>query len=164
MPSPPIDPIFRQKVIAEFTADWQFWVREDGSLEYFSPDCLSISGWSRDDFLSGRVRLKDYVHPDDYLAIKAHYRAGVAGEEGRDVEFRLIRRDGRMLWCSVSYVPIRDEAGRSWGFRGSVRDINRRKQAEESLVRERNMLDSVVSSIGLRMTMPALLTRTFNRP
>lgn len=153
MPPIPIDPIFRQKVIAEFTADWQFWVREDGSLEYFSPDCLSISGWSRDDFLSGRVRLKDYVHPDDYVAIKARYRAGVAGEEGRDVEFRLIRRDGGMFWCSVSYVPIRDEAGRSWGFRGSVRDINRRKEAEESLVRERNMLDSVVSSIGAGLTL-----------
>ncbi len=153
MSSPPIDPIFRQKVIAEFTADWQFWVREDGSLEYFSPDCLSISGWERDDFLSGRVRLKNYIHPDDYQAIKDHYRAGVAGREGRDVEFRIVRRDGAILWCSVSYVPICDETGRSWGFRGSVRDINRRKEAEHALLRERNMLDSVVSSIGAGLTL-----------
>ncbi len=153
MPPPPIDPTFRQKVIAEFTADWQFWVREDGSLEYFSPDCLSISGWSRDDFLSGRVRLKDYIHPDDYQAMKAHYRAGASGKEGRDIEFRLVRRDRRTIWCSVSYVPIRDEAGRLWGFRGSVRDIDRRKGIEESVVRERNMLDSVVSSIGAGLTL-----------
>ncbi len=153
MPSTLIDPTFRQQVIAEFTADWQFWVREDGSLEYFTPDCLPISGWPRDDFLSGRVRLKDYIHPDDYPAIKAHYRAGAAGKEGRDIEFRLVRRDGGTLWCSVSYVPIRDEAGRSWGFRGSVRDITRRKEAEQSLLRERNMLDSVVSSIGAGLTL-----------
>ncbi len=153
MPPTPIDPGFRQKVIAEFTADWQFWVREDGSLEYFSPDCLSISGWSRDDFLSGRVRLKDYIHPGDYQRIKGHYHAGAAGTEGRDVEFRLVRRDGRALWCSVSYVPIRDESGRLWGFRGAVRDIDRRKGIEESVVRERNMLDSVVSSIGVGLTL-----------
>ncbi len=148
MPPTPIDPVFRQKVIAEFTADWQFWVREDGSLEYFSPDCLSISGWSRDDFLSGRVRLKDYIHPDDYQEMKAHYHAGAAGKEGHDVEFRLVRRDGRTLCCSVSYVPIRDETGRLWGFRGSVRDITARKAAEQAVLRERNMLDAVVSSIG----------------
>ncbi len=153
MPSTPIDPVFRQRVIAEFTADWQFWVREDGSLEYFTPDCLPISGWPREDFLSGRLRLKDYIHPDDYAAVKAHYRAGAAGKEGRDVEFRLVRRDGGILWCSVSYVPIRDDAGRSWGFRGSVRDINRRKEAEQALLRERNMLDSVVSSIGAGLTL-----------
>ncbi len=153
MPSTPIDPTFRQQVIAEFTADWQFWVREDGSLEYFTPDCLPVSGWPRDDFLSGRVRLKDFIHPDDYPGIKAHYRAGTAGKEGRDIEFRLVRRDGGILWCSVSYVPIRDDAGRSWGFRGSVRDINRRKEAEQSLLRERNMLDSVVSSIGAGLTL-----------
>ncbi len=153
LPPAPIDPTFRQKVIAEFTADWQFWVREDGSLEYFTPDCLSISGWSRDDFLSGRVRLKDYIHPDDYQAMKAHYHAGAAGKEGRDIEFRLVRRDGRTLWCSVSYVPIRDETGRLWGFRGSVRDIDARKAAEQAVLRERNLLDSVVSSIGAGLTL-----------
>ncbi len=149
----PIDPAFRQRVIAEFTADWQFWVREDGSLEYFSPDCLSISGWSRDDFLSGRVRLKDYIHPDDYQTMKGHYHLGAAGREGRDIEFRLVRKDSRVLWCSVSYIPIRDEAGHLWGFRGSVRDISPRKAAEQAVLRERNMLDSVVSSIGAGLTL-----------
>ncbi|MGE5663373.1 MAG: ATP-binding protein [Deltaproteobacteria bacterium] len=153
MPVADIDPTFRQKVIADFTADWQFWVREDGTLEYLSADCLAVCGWSRDDFFAGRVRLRDYVHPDDYQAVKAHYREASAGGEGRDVEFRLVRRDGAVIWCSVSYIPIRDEAGRSWGFRGSVRNIDRRKEAELSVLRERNMLDAVVSSIGAGLTL-----------
>ncbi|MGE5189076.1 MAG: ATP-binding protein [Gemmatimonadota bacterium] len=149
----PIDPAFRQRVISEFTADWQFWIREDGSLEYMTADCQSVSGWSRGDFFAGRVRLKDYVHPDDYQTIRGHYHAAAAGGEGRDIEFRLVRRDGGVVWCSVSYVPIRDETGRSWGFRGSVRDIDRRKEAEQSALRERNILDRAVSSIGGGLTL-----------
>ncbi|MBI5419795.1 MAG: PAS domain S-box protein [Deltaproteobacteria bacterium] len=149
----PIDPEFRFRVTAEFTADWQFWVREDGAVEYISSECERISGFSRKDMLTGKVRLKDYIHPDDFAMMRAQYYDAIAGREKHNIEFRIRRRDGEMRWGAVSFIPVRDEFGRSYGFRGSIRDITDRKKAEEALRRERNLLDKVVSSIGAGLVL-----------
>jgi PAS domain S-box-containing protein len=154
----PVDPNFRFRVLAEFTADWQYWVREDGSIEYISEECERISGYPRQDLLSGKVRLRDYVHPDDYPAMRAHYKDAISGLERHNIEFRIRRKDGGIRWGSLSFVPVRDEAGRPFGFRGSIRDITDRKEAAESVRRERNLLDKVVSSIGAGL---AILDRSY---
>ncbi|GAB4364544.1 MAG: hypothetical protein Kow00128_06290 [Deltaproteobacteria bacterium] len=146
--STPLDPGFRFRVIAEHTADWQFWVREDGAVEYISTECERISGYPREDLLSGRIGLKDYVHPEDYPAVRALYDEAIAGKERRDYPFRVRRKDGKIRWVSLSFLPVRDEAGRSFGFRGSIRDITAAREAEEALRRERDILDKAVSSIG----------------
>ncbi len=143
-----IDPDFRFRLIAEFAADWQFWVREDGSVEYINADSVRISGHPPGDLLSGKVRLRDYVHPDDYPRIREHYQRAIEGQKAHGIEFRVRRKDGEVRWGSLSYVPVHDEAGRPLGFRGSIRDITDRKEAEERVRRERDLLDKVVSSIG----------------
>ncbi|MDA8121458.1 MAG: PAS domain S-box protein [Deltaproteobacteria bacterium] len=143
-----IAPDFRFRVILEITADWQFWVRENGAIEYVSTESERISGYPREDILTGKVRLRDYVHPEDYPMIRARYQSAIEGKEGHDIEFRVHRKDGGTRWGSLSFVPVRDEAGRSFGFRGSIRDITDRKEAELLVQRERDTLGKVVSSIG----------------
>lgn len=140
MGAPPLDPGFRFDVIAEHTADWQFWVREEGSIEYISSDCERISGYPRDELLSGKVRLKDYVHPEDFPAVRALYAEALAGKEAQNVLFRIRRRDGRIRWGALSFLPVRDRAGRSFGFRGSIRDVTSMKEVEEAHRLEREAL------------------------
>lgn len=150
----PVDADLRNRVISEVAADWQFWVREDGAtLEHLSGACEEISGFSREEFLAGAVRLRDYVHPDDYPRLRGLYADAVAGKSGHDIEFRIRRKDGALRWGSLSFVPVRDDGGRFLGFRGSIRDITDRKVAEEALRREREMLDNVVSSIGVGLVL-----------
>lgn len=142
----PVDSDLRLRIISEFTADWQFRVRENGAIEYISAACERTSGFPREELLAGKVRLRDYVHPDDYPRIRAHYHDAVAGKEGHDIEFRIRRKDGAVRWGSLSFVPVRDESGPSFGFRGSIRDITDRKNAEEAVRRERELLDIDVRS------------------
>jgi len=144
----PLDPGFRFRVIAEHTADWQFWVREDHSIEYFSTECERISGYAREEFLAKRIGLRAYVHPEDYPAIRNLYDDAIAGKEMRDFPFRILRKDGEIRWGALSFFPVRDADGNRYGFRGSIRDITAAREAEEAIRRERDMLDEVVSSIG----------------
>lgn len=148
MAAPSLDPGFRFRVIAENTADWQFWVREDGSVEYISPECERVSGFRREEILSGKVRMRDYVHPEDFPRVRDLYSDALSGKEMHNVLLRIRRKDGGTRWGSLSFVPVRDDSGRSLGFRGSIRDVTPVHEAEEALRRERDMLDKVVSSLG----------------
>jgi two-component system, cell cycle sensor histidine kinase and response regulator CckA len=154
--APPLDSAFRFEVIAEHTADWQFWVREEGSIEYISSDCERISGFSRAELASGAIRLRDYVHPEDYPAVRALYAEAMAGKERHNVVFRIRRKDGGTRWGSLSFLPVRDGSGRSFGFRGSIRDVTSTKEAEEAHRREREALHAQLLQAQKMETMGEL--------
>ena len=57
-----------------------------------------------------------------------------AGKAYSDVEFRLLTKNGQMKWCSSSWGPLLDEAGRQIGVQGHERDITLRKELEREIL------------------------------
>ncbi len=73
-----------------------------------------------------------YLHPDEAPALhEAWQRAMETGLY--DVEHRLIRRDGTVLWVYDRGVMVRDGAGQLSYAIGAAMDITERKQAEETM-------------------------------
>jgi len=60
-----------------------------------------------------------------------------------DFEIRLTRKDGSPIWVSENARVIRDEDGTPVMYEGSVVDISERKQAEERLRRNQELLNEV---------------------
>jgi len=60
-------------------------------------------------------------------------RHALQGRPFRDLVHRSITKSGRVIWQSVSGVPVLDAAGRLEGYRGTAADITARKQAEERI-------------------------------
>ncbi|MGQ9628040.1 MAG: PAS domain S-box protein, partial [Anaerolineae bacterium] len=56
-----------------------------------------------------------------------------ASGESLDVEYRVLTRDGRVLWFRNKATLVRDETGRIRFSHGVMLDITERKQAEEAL-------------------------------
>ncbi|TAK83422.1 MAG: EAL domain-containing protein [Betaproteobacteria bacterium] len=52
------------------------------------------------------------------------------GKAFRELVHRSITKSGRVIWQSVSAVPVRDAEGRFVGYRGTAADVTPRKQAE----------------------------------
>lgn len=119
--------------IAEYTYDWESWIRPDGALGWVNPAVERITGYSVEECLG----MKDYpfglIHPEDRFAMRRLFRLAAQGGMGNDVEFRVVRKDGAVRWCAVSFQPLLDEAQASLGYRASVRDIHDRKEMEAGL-------------------------------
>ena len=99
---------------------------------YLSARVEAVLGYMRSEML-GRppqdfMPLGEARGNDEWFARKA-----AQGESFRDFVFRTITKSGRVIWQSVSGVPVHDGAGRLTGYRGTGADITARKQAEERI-------------------------------
>ncbi len=69
----------------------------------------------------------------------------------RDFEVRLRRRDGSIFWASDTAHVVCDESGVVQYYEGSIRDITTRKQAQDALAAERNMLRTLIDALPDRI-------------
>ena len=85
-----------------------------------------------------------YIHHDDRPAILAEWDRLAQGGALRDQEYRVITRTGQTRWCSSSWEPMRDEAGRQIGYLGTEFDITERKLAEEAMRLDTELFQAVI--------------------
>ena len=90
---------------------------------FISDAVFNLTGWMPQDFVEGRVRLFDLVHPDDRRRVNDTC-VQAAGEK-RDFEnvYRMIHRDGRERWVRESSGPVLDNDGVVRWIDGVILDI-----------------------------------------
>ena len=74
--------------------------------------------------------------------------------QGKSYQFekRFIRRDGSLLWASVSVSAVHDQAGKPTGGVGVVVDITPRRQAEEALRAKESELQEIINRTPFMLT------------
>ena len=123
----------KYRTVADFTYDWEYWASVDGSLEYVSPSCERISGYTTRDFMDKPSLFKEIIVPEDRDLWDRHYHDSRREPKPREIQFRIQRRDGQIRWLEHNCQPVTDHQGRLQGFRAGNRDITSRKLAEVDL-------------------------------
>ncbi len=123
----------------------------DGAPIFFEGDVERITGYTEEEFLAGKPRWEDIIHPDDRAAATKKFMPadGAGGEPGPEKEYRIARKDGRILWVHQSARPVRDESGTPIFVQGVIYDITGRKRAEKGRERERRVFRLVADSTVL---------------
>ncbi|WP_035819321.1 PAS domain S-box protein [Janthinobacterium sp. RA13] len=90
---------------------------------FISDAVFNLTGWMPQDFIEGRVRLFELVHPDDRQRVNDTC-VQAAGEK-RDFEnvYRMMHRDGRERWVRESSGPVLDNDGVVRWIDGVILDI-----------------------------------------
>jgi PAS domain S-box-containing protein len=101
------------------------------SSEYFSPQVESMLGYTPDELTGEPARWPELLHPEDRERIVARSRASEATGEPFDEEYRLIARDGRVVWVHDQAVLIRDEEGAPKFWQGVWVDLSAQERAVE---------------------------------
>ncbi len=121
----------KYRLLAEYAADWIYWVGVDGRYLYVSPACEQLLGYTPEAFLADPELMTQRIHPDDRARYQAHLNHDL--DDTEDLEFRMLRHNGETCWIRHQCRPLYDEAGVYLGRRGSNRDITARKRAESHL-------------------------------
>jgi PAS domain S-box-containing protein len=117
-----------------------------GRLIYISPQIEAILGFSVAELMADADFLTRQLHPQDRERFLAEVRQLRATGEPMTTEFRMLARDGRIVWFSDQIQVVRDEGTSSLAVQGFLVDITERKRAEEELRRQREFLRQVVDT------------------
>jgi PAS domain S-box-containing protein len=124
----------RFRAIANYGCDWETWVAPNGEIKWLNPAVEVFTGYSCDEYMNLPGRLQQIVCDKDRDRIMSHFAKGLKQKKSaNDVEFQIKRKDGALKWVSVSYQPMYADNGKYLGLRSSIRDISKRKQAEQVL-------------------------------
>ncbi len=102
----------------------------DGRLIGLNPAWTGVLGYTED--LRGRF-YHEFVHPDDFTAVEARFRAVARGVPLDQVELRFRHADGGWRW--VSWSAVADE-GRVYAM---GRDVTSQKAAEAALLQAQKL-------------------------
>jgi PAS domain S-box-containing protein len=121
------------RAIADYTYDWEVWVGPPGRVLWTNPAAQRVTGYTVKEIMAMSDYPSSIVYEQDRDRIERAFRSALRGGTGNDVQFRIVRKDGKIIWVEMSWQPIYDDDGNSLGHRESIRDITARKEAEEEL-------------------------------
>jgi signal transduction histidine kinase len=102
----------------------------------------------------------ELTHPDDLAADIEQFNLILSGQiEKYSMDKRFIRKDGQVVWTSISVGCVRKPDGRVDYIIGLMEDISERKRAEEALRTERQRLHNVLETMPI---MVCLLTPDYH--
>ena len=94
-----------------------------------------ITGYTEDEFITGKLIWKNIIHPDDLVIFysddekKLHTVPNYSFER----EYRIVRKDGQIFWIHEFIQSVADENGIPSTLRGVIYNITGRKREEEKL-------------------------------
>ena len=103
---------------------------DDMSTSYVSPQIEQLLGVTAAEYVADPDLWRKHLHPEDRDRAVATYLEGRESGESFTFEYRLLARDGRVVWFSDSAIVIRDAAGAPMFVHGVMLDITDRKTAE----------------------------------
>ncbi|HEX7301033.1 MAG TPA: EAL domain-containing protein [Solirubrobacteraceae bacterium] len=106
---------------------------DEESASYMSPQIVDLVGYTAEEWVRDPSFFASVLHPEDRERVLADFGRMHRSGERFDCEYRLIARDGRVVWIHDAAVVVRDEAGRHVYAQGYMIDISERKRHEEAL-------------------------------
>lgn len=113
---------------------------ETSSTIYVSPQIEALVGYGPDEWLNDRRMLEKLLHPEDRERVMTEIRRTLASGEPFDCEYRLVAKDGTVVWIQDEDITVCDEAGNELYAQGFMLDITARKEAESEIQRQNERL------------------------
>jgi PAS domain S-box-containing protein len=108
---------------------------KDAAWTYISPRVESILGFTPDEWTRQADLWRERILPEDReLALDAELRI-LNGETRMQCEYRIIGKDGRVIWIHEEAEALANDGGRPVYLQGVMYDVTEQKNAEAQLVK-----------------------------
>ena len=131
---------------------------------YVSPQIETALGFSQKEWLEDPVRWYQRIHPDDKMRWSVEAAEMFLSGKPLRSSYRVIARDGRVLWFQCEAKMIRREDGRPWFIHGVGFDITERKGLEEAILEisareQRRIAQDLHDGLGQHLTGIAFMSK-----
>ena len=122
------------------------------TLEFASHGCLAITGYEVSQLLQNTsLTFESLKHADDQLWVAEAMRLAFNERRAFDLEYRLVRADGKVRWVWDRGTGVCDAQGNVVAIEGLIHDVTSRKEAEQGLRdaerRYRGLFDNALEGI-----------------
>jgi diguanylate cyclase (GGDEF)-like protein/PAS domain S-box-containing protein len=100
---------------------------------FTSPQIEPVLGFSVDEWKTDTNLFSRLLHPDDRARVLAAHAHTHETREPLSIEYRLVARDGRVIWLRDEGVIVLDDHGKPLYLQGYLLDITREREAEQQL-------------------------------
>ncbi len=114
---------------------------EDWPVEYVSPNVFEQFGYTAAEFITGKLKFKSIVHPEDLEHISSVLKAHKDAQKyNYSLEYRIRHANGNYICVFDSSVMIRDKDGNVRYHRGYLINITELKQKQSDLQKSQQRL------------------------
>ena len=132
----------KYRTILENIEDGYFEVDLTGSLTFFNDALCRITGFPEDELMG--INNREYMDEETAGKVYNTYiRIFETGEPVKGLEYKILK-DGNEKHVETSVSLMKDREGQPMGFRGILRDVSERKQAEEKIRQYSENLEEMV--------------------
>lgn len=117
------------KFIVEFSPNMIWRSGLDAGCDYFNETWLRFTGKNMEEEVGSGWT--EGVHPEDYEICMKTYLEAFSKREPFEMEYRLIRHDGKWRWLNDRGVPIFDDEGSFTGYVGSCIDVTEKVEGKK---------------------------------
>jgi diguanylate cyclase (GGDEF)-like protein/PAS domain S-box-containing protein len=100
---------------------------------FTSPQIEPVLGFSIDEWKTDTDLFARLLHPEDRERVLAAHAHTHETREPLSIEYRLVARDGRIIWLRDEGVIVLDDHGKPLYLQGYLLDITREREAEQQL-------------------------------
>ncbi len=129
------------------------YVDRGTSEAYVSPEIEAALGYSREEWLEDPVRWYDRIHPDDKQRWSLEAAEMFLSGKPLRSSYRVIARDGRVVWFHCDARMVRRPDGQPWFIHGVAFDISDLKDTERALQREQTFVAGILDTVGALVTV-----------
>ncbi|WP_053955492.1 PAS domain-containing sensor histidine kinase [Inediibacterium massiliense] len=117
-----------------------------GKVIKVPPKFIKMIGYADEEFMS--MNIEDFTHPDDFKKqIKKMKDLWNKKYTSFDIEKRYIKKNKEIVWVYINMSLVCDEDGNPLYFLNYVKDISKRKEAEEALEKSEKRLRQITNSM-----------------
>jgi PAS domain S-box-containing protein len=120
---------------------------------YISPQIEAMLGFSPAEWLADPKLCFRQLHPEDReRVLEEVYQSQDNGKPFRS-EYRLMTRDGRVVWVRDEAIVVRNEAGCPCLIQGVMWDISEHKQEEELLRKSESKFRTIIERVAVGIAL-----------